>query len=362
MARSSPVLISTTAQIEGRSVTAYLGIVSTHVVAGTGLFSDWAASFSDVFGGRSGSYARQLEAINTEALAQLQQRAAARGANAIVGVSIDHDEVSGGGKSMFMVTAAGTAVVLAQDESGTASSAIPGKNVRDRAWLIHLMQQFEQGEVPTGEEMQRIVASRDPAFAPLLLGLAGLPLDRRPANLFATPTTPGVLAAYFEGLPPEDAQEAIYQAIADPKTTAAVRQQYVRLITDLSLVSLGHSQRILESGPIDGRTCVLPSLRHTLHQYEADDLERLDVLAQTVVRAFPDIATDVEKRGLMGTKTAWVCGYCSHENVESAAHCLHCDRDRRGLLRTQPSPESVARSLRLFRDALAHELGTAKAP
>ncbi|WP_369436738.1 heavy metal-binding domain-containing protein [Vibrio jasicida] len=42
----------------------------------------------------------------------MRKQAANKKCNAIVGVSIDVDEVSGGGKSMFMVTAVGTAVIV----------------------------------------------------------------------------------------------------------------------------------------------------------------------------------------------------------------------------------------------------------
>jgi len=52
-------------------VKSYLDVVSSHVVAGTNIFSDIAASFSDVFGGRSKSYKRQLESIKEEAVSEL---------------------------------------------------------------------------------------------------------------------------------------------------------------------------------------------------------------------------------------------------------------------------------------------------
>jgi len=76
-------------------------------VAGTGLFSDVAASFSDVFGGRSSSYKRQLEDINDEAVAEIKEQAAQKNADAVVGLKIDHDEISGQQKDMLMVTATG---------------------------------------------------------------------------------------------------------------------------------------------------------------------------------------------------------------------------------------------------------------
>jgi uncharacterized protein YbjQ (UPF0145 family) len=104
------ILISTTPELEGWEVKSYLDVVSSHVVAGTNIFSDIAASFSDVFGGRSKSYKRQLESIKEEALKELKEEASQLGADAIVGVKLDHDQISGQNKGMLMVTGSGTAV------------------------------------------------------------------------------------------------------------------------------------------------------------------------------------------------------------------------------------------------------------
>ena len=59
-------------------------------------------------GGRSGAYESKLQDARDTALAELEQRAAAKGANAVVGVDLDCEVV---GNSMLMVSASGTAVV-----------------------------------------------------------------------------------------------------------------------------------------------------------------------------------------------------------------------------------------------------------
>lgn len=88
------VLVTTTPNLEGWEIEIYLGPISSHIVAGTGFFSDFAASFSDVFGGRSQTYQRQLSAINNEVIESLKNKASLLGATAIVGLRIDHDEIS----------------------------------------------------------------------------------------------------------------------------------------------------------------------------------------------------------------------------------------------------------------------------
>ena len=81
-----------------------------NVVIGTNVFSDLFASFTDFFGGRSGTYRDGLERIYNEAIKELKEKAIYLGANAIIGLSIDFDEIFGKDKSMFMVAATGTAV------------------------------------------------------------------------------------------------------------------------------------------------------------------------------------------------------------------------------------------------------------
>lgn len=71
----------------------YKGVVTTNVVAGTGLFSDFAAGLTDFFGGRSGTYKRQMSAIYDEAVEEISMKALQKGANAILGFRIDFDNL-----------------------------------------------------------------------------------------------------------------------------------------------------------------------------------------------------------------------------------------------------------------------------
>ena len=89
----------------------YKGIVFGEVVSGVDFVKDLAASFSNIFGGRSGSYEDELIKARESAIAEMQQRASQLGANAVVGVDIDY-EVLGANNGMLMVTASGTAVYV----------------------------------------------------------------------------------------------------------------------------------------------------------------------------------------------------------------------------------------------------------
>lgn len=105
------MIITTTPGVEGRKVKEYKGIVFGEVISGVNFIKDFAAGLSNIFGGRSGSYEGELIEAREAALREMEKRAGALGANAIIGVDIDY-EVLGQGGNMLMVTASGTAVAI----------------------------------------------------------------------------------------------------------------------------------------------------------------------------------------------------------------------------------------------------------
>jgi len=105
------MIITTTPSVEGKTILEYKGIVVGEVISGVDFIKDMAASFTNFFGGRSQSYEGELIQARENAIAEMEQRAYAMGANAVVGVDLDY-EVLGQGNNMLMVTVSGTAVVI----------------------------------------------------------------------------------------------------------------------------------------------------------------------------------------------------------------------------------------------------------
>jgi uncharacterized protein YbjQ (UPF0145 family) len=79
---------------------------------GTNIFRDMFAGIRNIVGGRSGSYEKELRTAKIAALEALEEEAAALGADAIVGVNLDYEAISGDNGNMLMVSANGTAVKL----------------------------------------------------------------------------------------------------------------------------------------------------------------------------------------------------------------------------------------------------------
>lgn len=105
------MILTTTPSVEGRNIIEYKGIVFCEVISGVNFLKDFGASIRNIIGGRSSSYENELLSARKKALMELEDRARAMGADAVVGIDIDY-EVLGEGSGMLMVTASGTAVRL----------------------------------------------------------------------------------------------------------------------------------------------------------------------------------------------------------------------------------------------------------
>ncbi len=104
------MILTTTNTIEGREITDYRGIVVGEAIMGANIVRDFFASVTDVVGGRSGAYESKLRDARAEAMAEIEERAYALAADAVVGIDLDYEVV---GDSMLMVSVSGTAVTLA---------------------------------------------------------------------------------------------------------------------------------------------------------------------------------------------------------------------------------------------------------
>ncbi len=102
------MIVTTTPTVEGYQIAEYKGIVTGEAILGANVFRDIFAGITDIIGGRSGAYEKSLAEARETALRELEERAADRGATAVVGVDLDYEVIN----NMLMVSASGTAVVL----------------------------------------------------------------------------------------------------------------------------------------------------------------------------------------------------------------------------------------------------------
>jgi uncharacterized protein YbjQ (UPF0145 family) len=103
------MIVTTTPTLEGRSIEAYLGIVTGEAILGAHIGRDFLASITDIVGGRSKEYEEEVRKAREIALEEMATEAASKGGDGVVGVDIDYEVIRQG---MLMVSASGTAVKL----------------------------------------------------------------------------------------------------------------------------------------------------------------------------------------------------------------------------------------------------------
>lgn len=106
----SDMLLSTTSTLDGRRIVKYLGIVSGEAIMGANILRDFMAGIRDIIGGRSAAYEQSLREAKDIAMQEMIEQARAMGANGVIGVDLDYENIGTNG-GMMMVTAAGTAIV-----------------------------------------------------------------------------------------------------------------------------------------------------------------------------------------------------------------------------------------------------------
>ncbi len=102
-------LITTSNALEGYRITKQLGLVRGITVRSRSIIGNIAGSFMTIFGGRSSIYTELCENAREEAYQLMVKHAQEKGANAIVNMRYDANEVMQG---LTEVLAYGTAVVV----------------------------------------------------------------------------------------------------------------------------------------------------------------------------------------------------------------------------------------------------------
>ncbi len=100
-------MATTTFDLHGYRIAAYLGVVRGITVRSRSALGQFAAGVQQIFGGNITIYTELCEHARAEAFELMMQHAAQMGANAIVGVRYDANEVTDG---VTEVLAYGTAV------------------------------------------------------------------------------------------------------------------------------------------------------------------------------------------------------------------------------------------------------------
>lgn len=114
MIMHQPEMVTTTFGFDGYKIKKHLGVVRGITVRSRSIFGSIGAGLQQIVGGNISLYTEMCEAARKEAYDLMVQHAREMGANAIIGMRYDANEI---GEGVAEVLAYGTAVVM-EPESG----------------------------------------------------------------------------------------------------------------------------------------------------------------------------------------------------------------------------------------------------
>lgn len=320
------MLITTTNVIENATIEKYHGVVSANVVVGTNMFSDFAASFTDFFGGRSETYQNKLQLIYKEVARELEQKAYRLGANSILGVKYDFDEISGKGKSMFMVSAYGTAVSAVWTEKKTNENnkvLVNYEDLKTEYIKKTLIESVSQGALLMQDYWDFLIRNIVVDVAPQLLQQY-IEVAQKDQSYISTAEIllTNAFPRYFSLLPEDVALQICFQKITEYPSVI------IKLIKDNQLFSSDRILELLSSGEYTIAIKLLKSYKRT---YQPSDLEDLKNISKFIAD-FPDKGRiETTKGGLLSKgKEVYICPH-GHKNDIDVEYCSQCGLNMKGL-------------------------------
>lgn len=327
------IIATTTNTIENAEIVKYIDLISTNVVVGTNIFSDLGASITDFFGGFSDTYQNKLQKIYEVAIYNLKSKATNIGANAIVGLKIDFDEISGKGKSMFMISALGTAVVIKSNTNTKKNigdlpsidkhSVISKDKLEEEIIKKNIITNLKENILPKQENWVYLMNNKDEEITRLIL-LKYLNIDTELLFSDEYKQLTSNIFSYFKSIDIDKAVKVLYDVLEKNHFT-------VGKITDIvEACNLFDPSVIIELIEKKMLHLAIPSLSADMNSYSNIDLQQMEKIVN-MISSLPETGRIENIKGVLGkAKDVYICPN-GHNNFINNKFCTNCDLNIKGL-------------------------------
>jgi uncharacterized protein YbjQ (UPF0145 family) len=322
--------------------------ISAHIVIGTNLFSDFLGGLTDVFGGRSNTYKKKLTTLYNESIQELQERAFELGANSIIALNIDMDEISGGGKNMFMITATGTAVIIENAKKEIEKNSKSIENISLESVIIlknkkEIIEKAIKGVIVYDDETWSFIIENkvEELFPFLISKWKQIKYDANSFNHFSLK-----MFYYLSSLSDELKYKLVYEQLISEKDDIII-PAISTLIKDLRLVDYNIILEYLNSENFHVKKRILTALIYDKSFYNSQDLETINKISDVIKLSFPEKGKrSIKKGGLLTSKEKeiWICD-CGHQN--NLEEFCSCGNDIYGFKKNEVHFERTLHSLNL---------------
>jgi uncharacterized protein YbjQ (UPF0145 family) len=349
MTRSIDILVSTTSSIQGVKVVRHLKPIYVNIVLGTNVFSDFTASLTDVFGGYSNKYQNKLNIIYEDAVKKIKQSCFDIGGNCVLGLKIDIDEISGKGKSMFMITAIGTAVFAEIELKNTNSQKvfndkISVEDINDLRFKKEVISSVKDGKLNFSDDTWSFITNNQMGeiLLPTLNYFAML-YKMNEFQLSVLEKYEEKLKIYIDNLPNDNKIEQLYSFLKHTQMIdSALRISLI--MKELFLFDFEKTIELINSDEAPRKKIGLKIATFDKSHYDSDDIEGLSKLLKAIETSFKELGEKTTKKKMLSSKEqdVWICE-CNTTNTIGDKHnyCSSCGNDIYGFKITELKPSEV---------------------
>lgn len=350
--REQNIKVTTTSSFDNIDITEYLEPITAHVVIGMNVFKDFFSGFTDTFGGNSNIYENTLVSMNQQVVSKLKKKASSKGANCIVGLRIDNDEISAQGKSMMMVTATGTPAVADFPEKQFVQLTTNKKlNLLsfDEYLILNKKKEYlekcEKNKINTrssDEFWEFIKKNKLSAFAEYVMN------NYETSNIeYLDTTTEKSLAQkqnlieYLSIIEPDISKESLYNKLNSP-LSEPIRKGIEDVILKTYLIDYNRLLKLLSNNDFEIQKSTLKICTYQKMNYEYSDIEDLQSIIEFINNNFQARAQITTKKKLLSSKEheVWICE-CNQNNFDQVPYCNKCRKDIYGFKRDEIKPNEL---------------------
>ncbi len=342
MASPKDILVVTTSSVDGLKVKRYLKPVSAHVVAGTNVFGDFLGGLTDIFGGRSQAYQKQLTSLYNEAIERVKYAAYEIGANCVLGLNIDMDEISGKGKSMFMLTAVGTAIILEKEVVGKETLLISDEKLenvgvekinalRSRKTII---EKANSDSLTFDDDVWNFITSNQvyEVFPHVIKKFHDI-LAEEHYNPGSTEKFYTLLVSYIDALPEQKKLDLLYSGLTEQSEQIAVKLS--EIIKELNLFDFPAIMKILKNENFQIQKRGVRIVIFDKPFYNQQDIEDLQNIRKYLQETFTMRGTLTTKKQILSSKEKeiWTCECGKNNDIDT--YCSGCGQDIYGFKQSE---------------------------
>ncbi len=340
------VKVTTTDGMEGVKIIKYIKPISAQRIIGMNIFKDLFTSFSDVFGGYSDTYQKSFKLINIEVIDQIKREAYNIGANCVVGLRIDNDEISGKQKSMIMVTANGTAVIanIPEDRKEIISKhKVKMLSDKDMKLKLRIKEMISNSKLEDSkfdnQDWEFIIENEVMELAPFMLDVFLFNThDKIKRNTDQINNEDKQIVTLFTRMDKNIAISILYDRLI-LAINIVILDRLQKLIVKMGFIDYSRIHKMLKHNNFNVQKAGLLLISHDKHLYETSDIARLSEAVKIILGSFPDrVKFKLSKKfPLTKQKEIWLCS-CGNPNDLKKNRCEECFCDRKGFESNEQTP------------------------